>query len=203
METPAAGIAPNFKGPFFRWNVNHEINREKGTLSRFVVFSSGKRHAVESYLWLKLVWDQLSRKEFNLFLSLPSTLQNDKIVGFLRSKLEVKTEVLRKRLVQVETLIGVKTSSRERYIGSKRLQIEIQMETIRLVKVPKFSGYVKNISSLGKSSRGQGSKPEPTGDFLFISEENLDWFEILTVGEITLLGKSVVLLDKDQKVRNG
>jgi hypothetical protein len=189
-ERPVVRGKPNFIGPFFRWSVNYNTTSQ-GTLTRFVVFSSGRRQTVKEYLWLKIVWDQLTTKEFELFLSLPGILENTKIVGFLRAKL-INPKKLRERLNLFETLMGDRPSSRERYKGLKRLRIEIRKETIQLRKVTKYSGYVRNISSIGRGHRGSG-KPEPTGNFLFADENQIDWFEILTVGDLTLLGKSVNL----------
>lgn len=202
MEFPTVGQKPNFSGPFFRWYVTINTTRD-GYLNRFTVFSSGKRQAVKEYLWLKMVWDQLSKSEFELFLTMKETLEDEKIVGFLRSKLILPLGVLRSRLLGFERIMGIGISSRERYIGFKRLRVEIRKDQIRLKKVPKFSGYVRNIASIGKGSRGSGNKPEPIETFLYTVESQIDWYEILSVGDLTLLGKSIRLPDENQKVRNG
>lgn len=173
---------PNFSGPFFRWKVNYNLNREKRFVDSLIVFSSGRRHKVIEYLWYKLVWDELSKDEFFLFISCPEVLKNDKIVGFLRAKLEVPKVTLRQRLLSIELKLRLPVTSRDRYLGLRRLKIDIQRSRTRLPRTPKFSGYVRNISSLGKSSRG-AVLPEPVSEFVFSDEISLDWYELLTVGD--------------------
>jgi len=183
---------PNFKGSFLRWYVTYNINQETRICDRFVVLSSGRRRVVHQYLWHKLVWDTLTKEEFFFFLVMPETLRDDKITAFLQSILTIPKRVIRNRLNRIEQLLGEKVTSRESYKGYRRLRIELQKEKIRLPRTKKFSGYVRNISSLGKGSRGT-VKTEPTP---FIYEEKVagsKWFYLLTVGEITLLSQVVIL----------
>lgn len=194
---------PNFKGPFFTWKVSLSTNREKSLQELLLVFSSGKRDRIHRYLWHKMVWDQLSKDEFLLFISMSETLGNDKIVGFLRAKLEVPLKVLRYRLNKIESLLGEKETDYISYLGYRRIRLDIQRIERKLPKVKKFSGYVKNIASLGKGSRGS-SVPEPSSKILdFVENLNDDWYYLLSVGELTLLSRELQLPDEDQKVRNG
>lgn len=203
MKSEAARKIPNFSGGFSTVRVTLSTDREKGTIVRFVVFSSGKRHSLFKYLWHKLVWDELSKLEFELFLSMPESLSNPKIVGFLRSRLSIDKRVLRKRLNMLELLLGEKVTSLESYRGLKRMRLDIQKEIGRLPKVPKFSGYCRSISAIGKS-QGCSVKPEPASDFEFVCEEEFDWFFHLSVGEITLLSQAYSLPeDEPNKDRNG
>lgn len=189
---------PNFHGPFHTLMISYNINREKGTNDRFVVFSSGKRHALVKYLWYKLVWDELSRMEFHLFISMPEVLNNTKILAFLRCRLEIDKRILRQRLLQIENLIGETPTIRSTYQGLKRMRIEIQRETISLQKVPKFSGYVRNISAIGRGNGGSRDL-EPVTDFVY--EEirgKIDWYLLLSVGEFSLLGQEYKLPEENQ-----
>lgn len=203
MKYESVRKIPNFKGRFFTWNVMYHTNREKGLKEHFVVFSSGKRNSVWRSLWLKLVWDELSKEEFLLFLSMPETLKDEKVSGFLRARLSVPKRVLRQRLIILENYFNMKESSHLSYLGYHRLKYEIQREIVKLPRVPKFSGYVRNISSIGSKSRGSGY-PEPESYLSTFKEDSMiDWFEILTVGEFTLIGQSVRLPEENRKVRNG
>lgn len=177
-----ARYVPNFKGPFFTWKVNYSINREKRISDVFVVFSSGKRHKVHRFLWLKLIWDELSEDELLLFLSMSETLSDNKIVGFLRARLEIPKRVLRTRLLELESYFGEELSDRNHYNGLMRLRIDLQRRTMRLPKTAKFSGYVRNISSIGKGSKRSQGKPEPVADSFFSIESETDWYELLSVG---------------------
>lgn len=197
MET--VRYKPNFQGSFRSWYVVLTTNREKGLSDRFVVFSSGKRRSVHKYLWHKLLWDELSKVEFLLFISMPETLSNMKMLGFLRCRLILNKKVLRQRVNKMEQILGEKVTSRSSYQGLKRLKIEIQMEEIKLPKVTKFSGYVKNISSIGRNSGGPRYIPEPISEEFVEERESFDWYELLSVGEFSLLSQEILLPEEDQK----
>jgi hypothetical protein len=174
---------PKFRGRFFTWRASLSIDREKGTEELLLVFSSGKREAVRRHLWLKLVWAELSRAEFQLFIV---TLGNneDKKWAFLKALLNVPRKTLRKRLLRKEIQLGEKLSSLESYRGSRRIRIETQELTRRLPRTAKYTGYVRSIASLGKSSTGSNLSIEELMTTGFVDKEIIDWFQILTVGEI-------------------
>jgi hypothetical protein len=141
--------------------------------------------------------------EFHLLISSKEFLSDNKKVGFLRARLKTDKRILRERLLYLETLTGSKVSSRESYRGMKILKIDIQKETIRLAKVTKYSGYIKSISSIGKSSLRGPRLIEPVPEVFVEDHEPINWYEILSVGEFSLLSQKIVLPDEDQKVRNG
>lgn len=201
-KKPTVRKIPNFSGGFFTWTQTFNINREQGFIERFVVLSSGKRQSVIKKLWLKLLWDELSELEFFLFISMPEVLGNNKFNGFLRMKLEVPKKILRQRLLKIENLLGNTLSSRVHYQGIKNLKVEILTEKTSLAKTKKFSGYIKSLSQRGKSSGGSGI-PEPIDEITFHDEEEIDWYDLLSVEGFTLLGKSVHLPDEAQLGRNG
>lgn len=198
VREPGKSYRPSFKGPFFTWTVNFSIDGYRSLADDFVVLSSGRRQTVHRFLWLKLLYDELSIKEFSLFLSMSETLRNPKIVGFLRARLEVPKIILRQRLVMMKSLLGEKLSLRESYLGMMRLRIDILTERRKLRKTPKFSGYIKNNSRDKGGSLGGVSIDTPVISDQSLILENLfksetDWYEILTVGEITLLGQRIEL----------
>jgi hypothetical protein len=98
----------------------------------------------------------------------------------------------------MEQILGERITKRESYQGMKRLKIEIQLEIVKLVKVPKFSGYVRNISSIGRNSGGSRYIPEPVSEEFSEDHESVDWYEILSVGEFSLLSQEIVLPEEDQ-----
>lgn len=119
---------------------------------RLRVFSSGKRGVVFRYLWLKYLWAELTTQEHFLFISLPETLRNPMIVAVLTLRAKgVSKKVLRDALNVWETLNGERVSSREAFQSIKGLHLETWLVTRRLRPVKKYTGYVKSISSLGKS----------------------------------------------------
>jgi len=206
VREPGQPYRPSFRGPFVVWKCNYSIDGYSGFSDDFVVLSSGRRQVVHRKLWLKLLYDELSFTEFSLFLSMPETLRNDKIVGFLRARLEIPKVELRQRLIKIESLLGEKLSLRESYLGIQRVHIDILTERRKLRKTPKFSGYIKNNSrDKGGSLRGTSidvpviSNESELLESLFSS--GFDWYEALTVGEITLLGQSVTLPDESLKIK--
>jgi hypothetical protein len=197
---------PRFSGSFHTWRVTISTDREKGTVENFLVFSSGKREAVSNYLWLKFLWNELTRTEFNLFLILLNETYDEKKWSFLRLLTYKSRKELRRNLIKIEEILGEVTSNRERYLGYKGIRIEIHRETRRLARVPKFSGYVRNISSLGrtkKSSLSDVLSEVMDTDYKF--NEKIDWDLLLDVGPTALFPAGKVTYsnpDEDQKVRN-
>jgi hypothetical protein len=146
---------PRFKGRFFTTRVTTFVDQENRSKVGFLVFSSGKREVVKKMLWLKLVHDQLTKIEYELFISLIDD-KDVKIWSFLKLLLVTPKRLLRKRLLETESQQGDEVSTRASYIGTKSINIEIQKETRRLPKTKKFSGYIRSLASRGKNQLGTG-----------------------------------------------
>lgn len=174
---------PKFPGKFFSWNVTISTDWQRRTSEHFLVFSSGKREAVLRYLWLKYVWNNLTQEEF-LVLILSLKDSDDKKWSFIRATQTIKRSVLRERLLAKERTQEEVLSSRISYLGSRRLRIEIHRWTRKLPNVPKYSGYVRSIASLGKNKpRDLGLTIEELMTDGVVMEERFDWFHFLTVGD--------------------
>jgi hypothetical protein len=128
---------PRFKGRFFTFRSTYFVDQENRSKQSFLVFSSGRREVVKRYLWLKLVHDQLTRIEYDLFINLLEE-DDDKIWSFLKLLVFTPKKLLRDRLLRTETKLGQEVSNRESYRGSQQLNIEIQR---------KLEGYLKPKSS--------------------------------------------------------
>jgi len=179
--TTRPGI-PKFKGGFRKFAVTIYTNREKGTISRLLVYSQGSRVKVHEYLWLKYLWDELTKKEMELFLTMPETLSSEIKYAALRAVLIKGKKHVRDRLINSPFLTGEDTPTRIRYQGFQRLDVEIQNEQLRsLPKVPKFSGWIKSSSAKDRGSARRPSFLDP----LAVNEEDyvehdFDWFTHLT-----------------------
>ena len=179
---------PGFLGPFKTFSVAVSTNREKGTESRLLVYSQGSRSTVVKFLWLKYLWDELSKDEMKLFYSLNETLNSEIKVAALRAVLIFGKKKVRKRLNKVLSFLQMETYTREQYQGMKRLDVEINEITRRLPKVPKFSGWVRSSSAIGSKRRPGGpSFLEP----LAANEDDYkdlkhDWYNFLTVDDSIL-----------------
>lgn len=173
---------PKFKGGFSSYSISTSINRETRVESRLHVFSQGSRAKVHRYLFLKFLWDELTRDEYELFIQMSETLNSEVIIGALRATLLIGKKKVRQRILSHS--IEGKNFSREVYNGYRRLDIEIHEYQRSLPKTTKFSGWVRSSSQVGsKNSRGS-SFLEPLDiheeDYMF---EIFDWYTFLTVGD--------------------
>jgi hypothetical protein len=167
-------LFPRFPGKFFTWRATIFVDQENRSKDVLLVFSSGKRDSVKEYLWLKLVWNQLTSIEYLLFLSILKETDYREW-NYLKFLLEIPVSTLRKRLMAGEQKKGLVPSSKERYNGYLRLRVEIQKETKRLPKTKKFSGYIKSLAQRGKSKLGSGGiEPPKTSLPEYKLEENQD-----------------------------
>lgn len=176
---------PNFSGKFFTIQETLFTNREKGFKDVLFVFSSGKREAVKEYLWLKFLWSQLTKEEYQLFLA---TLgyKEEKKWAFLRLLNSKSKKLLRNRLIHLESLLGDKESTKSRLEGYYRLRIEIRQETRRLPRVPKYSGYIKSPSAVGSKSLVRRSLDEMVGHTPLDYEDIITWYHLLSVDTVPL-----------------
>jgi len=178
---------PRFSGKFFTWSLLIDVTQQKNSAEerRLRVFSSGKRGTVFHYLWLKYLWDELTTQEYFLFISFPECFRNPKILAFLTLRARGLPKILiRKALINWESLRGETFSLRETYQGIKGLSLEIWMILRRLRPVKKYTGYVKSIAALGKGSRRRYNRFEllsaTTDDN---SERDVEFFiNILSIG---------------------
>lgn len=180
---------PRFNGAFKSFSVSRFTDREKGVDSRLLVFSQGSRAKVVNYLWLKFLWDELTKREFELFLILPETLNSPMKIATLRSILLYGKKVIRERLNKVQSFRGEIVDNRERYQGYKRLDCEIYEFQRSLPRVPKFSGWIKSSSAKGSKRPPRGpSCPEPLAIIENDYEDfEFDWYSYLTVGDLEIL----------------
>jgi len=190
---------PRFKGRFITTKVRLTSDHEKGMEMRLIVYSKGSRSAIVKYLWLKFLWDQLTRSEFLLFISLPEVLNNGMMFNYLSVINTIPKKIARRNLNKVEEKLGLEISSREKYQGIKDLGIEIYQETRNLPKPPKFSGYVKTPSSVGtKSSRGSSFLETTTNvdEIMKSLIEPINWYKLITVGPDSLLFEDLISPDE-------
>lgn len=185
---------PRFQGPFKTFSVSVSTNRERSTDRRLLVYSQGSRAKVAQYLWLKFLWDELSRKEYELFISLPETLKSELKYDTLRASLIIGKRKLREKLCKCPFLDEKERPTRIKYLGFKRLDVDIHDVTRSLPKVAKFSGYVRSSSAVGSKRRPGGpSYLEPLAihenDYM---DNSYNWYNYLTVGD----SKSTFPVDK-------
>jgi len=182
--TTRSGL-PRFSGGFKTFSVIQFNDREKGTESRLFVYSQGSRPKVHKYLWLKMLWNELTKLEWELFYSMTETLNSEMIYGSLRAINFQGKRRTRKRLLESSLIEDKDKPTHDRYRGFMRLKVEISKETRSLPKVPKFSGYIKSASAVGSKQPRKSSFL----DLIAVNENDykmdivFDWFTYLTIGE--------------------
>jgi len=171
---------PRFKGRFFTWRQTILVDQENRSKDVFLVFSSGKREAVLHHLWLKLLWDSLNRIEYQLFITALSD-QDYMKWAYLKASQTIPRLQLRSILIGLDPLLTQANLGRESYEGSKRIRIEIRKETRKLPKTKKFSGYIKSLSSRGKTGlKTGGIEPPATDQSAYFEEDQfLMWERLL------------------------
>lgn len=183
---------PRFAGGFITWRVTLSTQETKGIKDVLLVYSSGSREAVLEYLWLKFVWNQLSKDEFLLFMA---TLKesDEKKYSFLRRLTKFPKKKLRDRLQEIEGILGLKVSSQQRLSGYYRLRIEIHKETRSLPRTKKYTGWARSASAVGnKGPNAVRQFDEMMSQTEEYSEEvTINWYSLLNVDRTlaTLLGE--------------
>lgn len=172
---------PRFTGGFKTFSVQKSINREKRVERRLFVFSQGSRTKVIEYLWLKFLWDELTRLEFELLI-LSGTLNSDLKFGAIKAINRQGKKLTRNK---IQEFFPDGEFSRKRYQGFKRLDVEIYEYQRSLRKTPKFSGWIRSASAKGsKNSSGSSSFLEVlASDYQDSERIVLDWYGLLTVGD--------------------
>lgn len=171
---------PRFTGGFKTFSVSTSINRENRTEDRLIVFSQGSRSKVLEYLWLKFLWDELSRLEYLLLIH-SGVLQSDVKFNVFKALNYQGKRKTRKRL---NLLFPEGTYSRERYQGYKRLDVEIHEISRSLSRTRKFSGWIRSSSAKDNKRASGGSSFLETltpPDYVYVDEQIFDWYFLLTV----------------------
>lgn len=187
VSKPSEAFA-SFKGPLINYYVVRSIDREKGLLRRWTVFSQGKRSVLVKYLFGKLLWDELNSFEKLVFWTLTEITQERTIYLSLKALiLGCSKRDLRRRL-EKSPFEELRYITRQQYLSIKgRVNFFFLEETVTLRSVPKFTGYTKHHKdkgSLGPQRYENISEVlDPISD---ISEEIL--LEYLTVGKFPLFG---------------
>lgn len=189
-------VLTSFRGPLITFPIVYSVDREKGVLRRWIVFSQGKRSTLIKYLLGKLLWDELNAMERKILFSLPEVTNDPTIFLSLKAlNLGVSKRDLRYRL-EKSPFTELRFISRQQYLSVKGcVQFFFKFEEISVRRTPKFSGYTKHHTD--KGSLG------PEREFYFsdiiepyenVSEEIL--LSYLSVGSFSLLGGVVQLPDE-------
>jgi len=192
-------LISSFRGPMIRYKIVKSIDRNKGTICFWSVFSQGKRRTLVRYLWGKLLWDELNSLEREVFWHLSEiTLDKTIYLGLKALAFGISKKLLRERLEK--NPFGLSRISRQQYLSIKgSVNFFFKQEEVILQAVPKYSGYARHHNDKGSlRSFEREVSFSPIFDPLY--DEMLKIiFEYLTVGVITLFHGGVVFHPEEAK----
>lgn len=136
----------------------------------------------------------------------PGVFRDNLFIDALRAWMtDVPRSILWQRLQQLQRLLGrPQWSPNFYYTYDNCIAYEFQEIRQSIRKVKKYSGYVRNSSSVGTKRASGSPKPEPES-FEWSTNEEIDYYHFLTVGEFNsgLPGVVLVTLNEIPKGRNG
>lgn len=154
----------------FQIQTNPDIT-SNGAIKRWVILSSGRRPVLIRYLFLKFLYDELTQKEYEIFLSFKEVTDSVPIFFALRARtLRIKKRTIRKILENI-SFKRFKVPTKEEYIGLRQIRYSFEEKTFPPIKKPKpYSGYSKGYkdgktTSKFKAEEWNSSPLEPSPYF--------------------------------------
>jgi len=185
----------------FSWNSS---NNPANTLTKtfWEIRSNVRKYTFIQYLQMKSLIGDLSYTEYRALLDAPGVLKDDLFIDALRAwKTDVPKKILWQRLATLQRWLQKSQWTPNLYYtynGVVAYELVEARSPIR--KVKKFSGYVRNSSSVGSKRRSTSSRPDPES-FEWNTNGEIDYYLFLTVGEFDtgLFSLSTVTLKKSKE----
>jgi hypothetical protein len=184
-------LEKSVKGPKLRNFHEHKwrsSNNLANTLTEtfWIIKTPVRKFLFIEYLKIKALMGLCNEAEVKCLYDAPGVLRDDLFVNALRAwQSEVSKEILFGRLQDLQRFEQRNIWSPNlfhTYDGVIRYEIEELRRSIR--KVKKYSGYVRNSSSVGSKNSSRRGKPEPE-IFEWNSNMEIDYYHYLTVGEFS------------------
>jgi len=204
LEQSGKGKVRNFRK--LHWD---SANHKPETLTKtfWEVRTNYRKHKFIQYLQMKHLNGECNLTEYRCLLDAPGVLRDNLYIDALRAWMtDVPRRILWQRLATLQRLLQLPEWSLNLYYtynGSVNYEIVEARQPIR--KVKKFSGYVRNSSSVGSKRRSSSSRPDPES-FEWNTNVEIDYYLFLTVGEFNsgLPGMlTVTPMMAQRKSRNG
>lgn len=170
----------------FRTLTWRSSNRPKNlsTETFWVVRTPFRRQKFFQYLQMKRLLDLCSDFELRCLYDVPGVLEDNLYIDALRAwTTDVPKDILWQRLQLMQRfLLRPEWSPNLFYTYEGTICYEMMEIQRSIRKVKKFSGYVRNSSSVGSKKSSRISLPIPES-FEWNSNEEIDYYHFLTVGE--------------------
>jgi len=166
-----------------KWKSSNNI---PNTLSEtfWMVRTTQRKYTFIEYLKLKVLTGRASLIETRLCYDAPGVLGDDLFIEALRAwKTDVPKSILWQRLQALQRLLQRPVWSENLYYTyGNCFSYEIEEVRTSIRKVKKYSGYVRNASSIGSKRQSNPYRPEPES-FEWNTNAEVDYYQFLTVGE--------------------
>lgn len=186
MSTILYQSASRVKPRNFRTHKWRSSNNRSNTLTEtfWVVRTPIRKFKYIEYLQLKVLLGLADNSEAQACYDAPGVLNDRLFIDALRAwKTTTPRNVLWQRLQLMQELLQRPVWSENLYYtydGTFKYELEEIRRPIR--KVKKYSGYVRNSSSVGSKRASGFTKPEPER-FEWNLDVEIDYYQFLTVGE--------------------
>lgn len=196
----------NFNG-FREWSVSsNSAPSNDGGRVVWNVISSGRRSTLFHFLFLKWLYDELTKQELKYILDLPEffTSSGKELFACMKmlangfSKSEIRT-----RLNGLRKLLGLKPHTAEKYRSMKQIKYFLIEVEFREPPAEKYSGWVRHQNDQGSLRLSLIVLDSEINSSYLEEDENL--YEVLSVGKVFLLGQEITLslMNGSNKNRNG
>jgi len=185
-----------------RWSSSNNL-ADSATKTFWQVQTLQKKFNFIEFLKMKLFFEGLPEiSEYACLMDAPGVLSDRLFIdAIIASGIIDDKELLMNRLNILQRSLGRRPWSKNLYYQLRGV-VNYNLKEIRQAIRPatKFSGYVRNASSVGTKSSKRSYIPEP-GTFEWTEHERIDYLQFLTVGELTLgtPGEIFFTLTKNQK----
>lgn len=166
-----------------KWRSSNKPKNESSE-TFWVVRTQFRRQKFLQYLQMKRLLDLCSDFELRCLYDVPGVLEDNLYLDALRAwKTDVPKDILWQRLQVIQRFLQRPEWSPNLFYTYDGTICYEMMETLRPIrKVKKYSGYVRNSSSVGSKRNSRLSLHEPES-FEWNSNVEIDYYSFLTVGE--------------------
>lgn len=165
-----------------KWNSSNNLpNTSTKTFWR--IRSSVRLFTLLEYLKLKVLVEEIPVDQLRMIYDAPGILKDNLFLSAIMArKSEVPIDILLGRLSWVRNLYGLSPWNLNLFYTLQGI-VNFQYEEIRssIRKVKRYSGYVRNSSSVGSKRMNKVTSQIPE-IFEWENSEEIDWTDFLTVG---------------------
>lgn len=169
-----------------RWTSSNNLP-DTATKTFWSINTLQRKFVFIEYMKMKMFFGNLSVFEYRCLMDAPGVLTDDLFIESLIASRQMEDkELLLQRLNILQRILNRQPWNFNLYYtlsGVTHFTMQECRKTIR--KADKYSGYVRNSSSVGSKNSKRGSFLEPE-TFEWDNNEQIDFLRFLTVGELSM-----------------